>query len=158
MAASGSDSGIYLGSLDGKVPLRRLLLDGSVAAYFNGYLLFVRDQTLMVQPVDPKTFEFKGDLFPVAERVSSGFNPTDQLYSISANGILVFQTGASLPGRQHVWKDRTGKDLGPAGGVMQSNNFALSPDGNRFVTQRFVGRGGETRSDLLDHRPRTLNR
>src|SRR5215469_12701935 len=31
---------------------------------------------------------------------------------------------------------------------MQSNNFALSPDGKRFVTQRFVGRGGETRADL----------
>jgi Tol biopolymer transport system component len=145
MAASGSESGIYLGSLDGKgdgkEPLRRLLGDSSSAKYFNGHLLFVRDHTLMAQPVDPKTMEFKGDLFPVAERVSSSRNPTDRLFSISENGILVFQAGGGPLGRQHIWKDRTGKELGPAGGVMTSgNNFPLSPDGKRFVTMR--GREG----------------
>src|SRR5262249_41297481 len=61
MAASGSESGIYLGSLDGKgdgkEPLCRLLGDLSSAKYFNGHLLFVRDQTLMAQPVDSKTIE-----------------------------------------------------------------------------------------------------
>ena len=120
MAASGSESGIYLGSLDGKgdgkEPLRRLLGDLSSAKYFNGHLLFVRDQTLMAQPVDPKTMESKGDLFPVAEHISPGSNPTDELYSISENGILVFQTGGAPRGRQHIWKDRTGKEVGPAGG------------------------------------------
>ena len=91
--------------------------------------------------------EFKGDLFPVAERVSPGRNPTDQLFSISENGILVFQTGGGPRGRQHIWKDRTGKDLGPAGGVITSGGaFALSPDGKRFVTQR--GREGPTNTDL----------
>jgi Tol biopolymer transport system component len=141
MAANGSDSGIYLGSLDGKgdgkEPLRRLLGDLSSAKYFNGHLVFVRDQTLMTQPVDPKTMEFKGDPFPVAEHVSTGRSPTDELYSISENGILVFQQGAGPRGRQHVWKDRTGKELGPAGGIMNGAiSFALSPDGKRFVTER----------------------
>jgi hypothetical protein len=81
--------------------------------------------------------EFKGDLFPVAEHISPGSNPTDELYSISENGILVFQTGGAPRGRQHIWKDRTGKEVGPAGGVMTTGgNFALSPDGKRLVTQR----------------------
>jgi Tol biopolymer transport system component len=81
--------------------------------------------------------EFKGDLFPVAEHISPGRNPTDELYSISENGILVFQTGGAPRGRQHIWKDRTGKEVGPAGGVMTTGgNFALSPDGKRLVTQR----------------------
>jgi hypothetical protein len=32
---------------------RRLLADASYATYFNGYVLFVRETTLMAQPVDP---------------------------------------------------------------------------------------------------------
>jgi TolB protein len=91
----------------------------------------------MAQPVDPKTMEFKGDSFPVAENVSPGRGPTYERYSISENGILVLQTGAGPRGRQHMWKDRTGKELGRAGGIMNSvNSFALSPDGKRFVTDR----------------------
>jgi dipeptidyl aminopeptidase/acylaminoacyl peptidase len=122
---------------DREVGDRRILADASYATYFNGYVLFVRETTLMAQPVDPKTMELKGDLFPVAEHVSPGGNPSDERYSISENAILVFQTGAEQRGRQHLWKDRTGKELGPAGGLMASvNNFALSPDGKRFVTQR----------------------
>jgi Tol biopolymer transport system component len=104
----------------------------------------------MAQPVDPKTMELKGDLFPVSEQVSSGPNPSDELYSISANGILVYQTGADpLRGRQHLWKDRTGKELGPAGGLMASvNSFALSPDRKRFVTQRPAQDRKFTNTDL----------
>src|SRR5215469_11494727 len=84
-----------------------VLADASYATYFNGYLLFVRETTLMAQPVDPKTMEFKGELFPVAEQVAPGPNPSDELYSISENGILVIQTGAGLlRGRQYIWKDR----------------------------------------------------
>jgi Tol biopolymer transport system component len=147
----GNNNGIFLASLDPKPDReggdRRILADASYATYFNGYLLFVRETTLMAQPVDPKTMEFKGDLFPVAEQVSPGGNPSDERYSISENGILVFQTGTELRGRQHIWKDRTGKELGPAGGVMTSvNNFALSPDGKRFVTQRVAQ--DRTSSDL----------
>jgi Tol biopolymer transport system component len=76
----------------------------------------------------------------VSEQVSPGPYPSDELYSISANGILVFQSGGGPQGIQHIWRDRTGKELAPAGGVnTPSNNFALSPDGKRFVTERRVG-------------------
>ena len=70
-------------------------------------------------------------------------------FGVSENGILVFQTGAGPQGRQHIWKDRTGKELGPAGGVMASgNNFALSPDSKRFVTERRPQGGAGQSSDL----------
>jgi hypothetical protein len=135
-----------------------LLGDFSSARYFNGHLLFVRDQTLMAQPIDPKTMEFKGDLFSVAEHILNGRNLSDRLFSISENGILVFQTGAGPQCRQHIWKDRTGKEVGPAGGVMNSgNNFQLSPDGKRFITQRGVeGTRAPTCGSRTLNNPRTL--
>ena len=68
--------------------------------------------------------------------------------TISANGMLVYATGGgTYSGRQHLWFDRYGKELGPAGGVVRSgNNFALSPDGKRVVTERTAPEGG--RDDL----------
>lgn len=95
-AAVGEENGLYLSSLDSSLKpggTRRLAADVSIAAYFNGHLLFVRDQTLMAQPVDPKTLDPKGDLFPVAEQVSRGRNTSDELYSTSTNGMLVYATG-----------------------------------------------------------------
>jgi eukaryotic-like serine/threonine-protein kinase len=64
VAVLATDSGIYLGLLDSKES-RRTVPDDSQPAYFHGHLLFVRDQTLMAQPVDPKTMNPKGDLFRV---------------------------------------------------------------------------------------------
>jgi serine/threonine protein kinase len=86
-ADGGKDNGIRLASLDspgrGDPPGRgdnpngrHLVPDESKPGYLPpspgnplGHLLFVRQGTLMVQPVDPQSLDPKGDLFPVAERV-----------------------------------------------------------------------------------------
>ena len=98
---------------------RRLVQDQSNPVYLapsagrvEGHLLFVREQTLMAQPVDPKSLEFRGDVFPVAEAVSRGPNNGSKLYSLSENGLLIDQTGGKTAGRQHLWFDRAGKELG----------------------------------------------
>jgi serine/threonine protein kinase len=138
-AIGGQENGIYLASVDSTEQLR-LVLDESKPEYFDGHLLFVREQTLMAQPLDPKSLETKGDLFPVGlvEQVASGRNPGDYSYSISTQGILTYQTGAGGGGgRQYLWFDRAGKEAGSVGGAVRSiNSFALSPDGKRLVTER----------------------
>ena len=145
LANGGNANGIHVASLDSHDD-RRLVLDESNPQYVPpsfgnpfGHLLFVRQQTLMAQPVDPQNMESKGDLFPVAERVSSGPSNGNNLYSVSENGILVLQAGGGGAGNQHAWFDRTGKEIGTVGAVVRSrNSVALSPDGKRVVIERIA--------------------
>jgi Tol biopolymer transport system component len=129
---------IRLASLDSKED-RSLVADISnpmylapVAGSRHGHLLFVRENTLMAQPVDPQSMQTAGDLFPVAEQVStnvSGYAPC----SISENGVLVYQTGSNALDRQHIWFDRGGKELAAIGGPVPSLDFTLSPDAKRVL-------------------------
>src|SRR5439155_4676879 len=113
----GGEPGIYVASLDSQPP-RRLLADRSSMEWLqppgarNGYLLLVRESTLMAQPLDSKTLQPAGDLFPVAERVSIGPHPSHALASISGNGVLVYWSGGSFGENQLAWYDRSGKRLG----------------------------------------------
>jgi hypothetical protein len=61
---------IRVGSLDS--PDSQFVLEArSNAAYQDGYLLFVRDGTLLAQPFDPDRLRLGGDAVPLAERVRS---------------------------------------------------------------------------------------
>src|SRR5262249_42701220 len=74
--------GIYLASLDASPTSqnpRQLLGDDSNAQFVPplgrssvGHLLFVREQTLMAQPVYPDTINLSGEAFVVAEQISRG--------------------------------------------------------------------------------------
>jgi serine/threonine protein kinase len=148
LANGGNANGIHLASLD-STDDRRLVLDESNPQYVPpspgnpfGHLLFVRQQTLMAQPVDSQSLDPKGDLFPVAERVSRGQSNGHNLYSVSGNGILIFQAGGGGAEIQHVWFDRSGKDIGTVGTLVRSrNSIALSPDGKRVVVERAENQG-----------------
>ena len=66
--------GIYAGSLDLTERIR--LLDGvRQASYANGFLVFVRDATLMAQPFDADRLELTGAALPLAEQIQSGNPP-----------------------------------------------------------------------------------
>ncbi len=151
----GAQSGIEVTSLDDPKQTRRLTPDITNPEYVApqpgsavGHLLFVRGGTLMAQPVDPKTMDNQGELFPVAQQVSRGTLFGTNLYSVSATGTLVYlNRGGAGATTQHVWLDRTGKELEKAGGPLRSRNtFALSPDGKRVVVEQIAG--GEANSDL----------
>jgi hypothetical protein len=95
----------------------------------------------MAQPVDPNSFQPAGDLFPVAERVANVGIGNFYLYSISRNGILVHMTGSGNL-RQHALFDRSGRQLAVAGGPVSTlGRVALSPDGERIVSERGAGGG-----------------
>jgi Tol biopolymer transport system component len=151
---SAKENGIYMASLEPDTSPRRLMLDESGPRYFPprdgvsfGHVLFVRDTTLMAQPVDPQTLEAKGDLFPItAEPVARGPNPGDYLYSISSQGMLAYRTGAGGAGQQLAWFDRAGKENGSVGTAAQIQSFTLTLDGKRAVTAR--QRGDPSRIDV----------
>jgi hypothetical protein len=62
-------AGLYFASLDGK-ERHRLLSTESGAAYASGFLLYLRDNTLMAQAFDAERGQLKGDSHPIAERVA----------------------------------------------------------------------------------------
>jgi serine/threonine protein kinase len=134
-------SGIYVGSLDEKPPVH--ILAGSAATYAppdassnTGYLLFLRERTLMAQSFDPERLRLRGDLVPLAEPVGTevlGFLPA---FSVSDGGVLAYSSGEEGANRELVWLDRTGKLIGSAGPPGEYSNFRLSPDEKRIVMDR----------------------
>jgi Tol biopolymer transport system component len=138
---AAKDSGIFLASLDSS-ETHRVMPDQSNAQYLPpgsdgiAHLLFVREQTLMAQPVNPRTLAPAGDLFPVAERVPNGPQRTEYLYTISENGMLLYGTGGTQGTRQLAWFDRAGKQLGTVGNSAPGVEITLSPDGKRVASAR----------------------
>lgn len=130
-------TGLYLGSLDSKENTLLLPVKSNAVYASPGYLLFIRDRSLMAQPFDADKLQLNGQAFPIAENV--GFEPTFSygLFSASANGVLALDVGTGATGnRQLVWYDRTGKRLEKVGTAGIVFDFALSPDERRVVFRR----------------------
>lgn len=100
-----------------------------------GYLLFVRDGTLMAQPFDASSLSLSGDVFPIAERIAS--NPVNGFaaFGVSNNGTLVYRVTSGSTLTELTWFDRAGKKLDV---VKSPGNFVgpnLSPDQKRIAVQ-----------------------
>jgi Tol biopolymer transport system component len=129
---SSEGSGVMVGSLDGTTP-KLLLLGQTKATYASGYLLFVREDTLMAQPFDPSRREFSGDAFPIAEGVQTDTAFSRGVFSVSDNGVLVYQSGQTITGTRLLWFDRAGKQLGQLGDQAIYIDLSISPDGRRVA-------------------------
>jgi Tol biopolymer transport system component len=128
---------IEAGSLDSTARVRVINSGSTNVQYAQGHLLYLRDSTLMAQPFDLKRLALMGDAVPVAEQIErQGVQVPYGLFSASANGALVYQTGTnagSSGAEQLTWVDRTGAILGTVGEPGNYNNLALSPDATRAV-------------------------
>jgi Tol biopolymer transport system component/DNA-binding winged helix-turn-helix (wHTH) protein len=121
---------IRAGSLDsteGKV----LFEADSNAVYSQGRILFLRDGNLMAQPFDPRRMATTGDAVPVAERVRYHPYNSRGIFSLSDNGVLVYQVGTGLGKRQLSWLDRSGNNLGAFGDPAEFGSMYLSPNGKQ---------------------------
>ena len=92
-----------------------------------GFLMFLRDRTLMALPFDLDNGQLAGDAVPLVEGLD--------LFSVSQNGVLAYAASGSLAGRgtQLTWFDRAGKADGTVGMPAGINWPAISPDGGRVV-------------------------
>jgi serine/threonine protein kinase/Tol biopolymer transport system component len=105
------------------------------ARYAAGYLLFVRDGTLMAQSFDPDAIAFQGDAFPVAENVIVRALTGAGAFSATDNGILVYQTGDLEVGGVLEWIDLDGSSLGTVGDEAIYEQVKLSPDGRTAAVE-----------------------
>ncbi|MCE5308556.1 MAG: hypothetical protein LLG20_13035, partial [Acidobacteriales bacterium] len=138
VSANPDRGGIYVGSLEAKPEeqsAKRLLADSSTAQFVpspgsrTGYLLFVRETTLMAQPFDPGRLELSGNAVPIT---GAGVR---SVFSASANGVLAYLEAGS-PETALTWFDRQGKVIGTVDGPHYFQELALSPDGSRAVVFR----------------------
>ncbi len=132
--------GIYAGSLDAKPAdqsKERILATPFAASYVNGYLFFMRDNTLMAQPFDAAKLQLTGEPAPVAEHV--GTTQSIGVFSVSPSGTLAYRAGAGTGSYQLTWFDRQGRVLSTFGQVGPDQNIVLSPDGTRGVVRDAAG-------------------
>jgi len=138
--ASASDdvAGIYVLSLDTGESKRLMAADtGAIFAQQAGYLLFVRQGTLLGQTFDPRTLSLSGEPFTIAERVEAETIPGLVAFSLSSNGVLVYGVGGSGSGMMQMnWVDRNGKPLQTVGPPANYRGIDLSADGNRIAAHQ----------------------
>jgi Tol biopolymer transport system component len=144
------NSAIYVGTLESKNTTRLLQAHSSVTYAPPGYLLFVRENTLMAQGFDADTIELKGDAFLVAEHTVRNPITGRAMFSVSETGVLVLRPG-DINNNQLIWLDRTGKQLGALTPTGSYNAPALSPDEKKVAVARAdVQTGGAPDIWLID--------
>jgi hypothetical protein len=131
-------SGIYVGTIDGAAG-RRLLNAVSTAVYVpTGFLLYVREGTLLAQRFDVQRLTLVGEVFQLADDVA--FTPSTGAAAISASalGTITYRIGATGPAL--AWFDRTGHQLGLVNGPDRAGplGLELSQDGQRVAVWRTV--------------------
>jgi eukaryotic-like serine/threonine-protein kinase len=128
---ANDDQTLMVGSLDSDEKTTLFKTTSRVLYTDPGYLLFVRDNTLVAQKFDGRSFKVQGDAIPVGEGL--GVDAVGLAsFSASRNGVLAFRAGA-LGGRRLLWFDRSGKSTPAIDDVADYYDAALSPDGKRLA-------------------------
>jgi Tol biopolymer transport system component len=142
-----AESGIYAGWADpAKRSDRKLILKTRSNAMYApppdgvrglGYLIYLRDRTLLAQPFDADRLEMAGEPRVIAEQVAESTPLTPGRFF--ATSRLLIYGGQGGGSSQLVWFDRSGKRVsqittGDGGYVRPS----LSPDGKR-IAAAFTG-------------------
>lgn len=134
-AQSPTELEFRVASLDDPGAGKPVLRASSSAIFAGGYLLFLRESTLMAQAFDVESLTTTGDAMPVAESVSTIGSPNRVgLFTTSNNGILAYRATGATTGRPLEWLDRNGKVLGTLGsGADMYGDIELSPDGRSLL-------------------------
>jgi len=137
----GSDSKVKLfaGSLNSAAS--KIIGEAENAAYAQGKLLYLKENTLVAEPFDVKALRTTGEPEAVAEGVGRQQGTFRVGYfAVSSTGMLAYlpaATRARAP--QLTWYDRAGKVLSTIGQPRKFYDIELSPDGKRLVASAADG-------------------
>jgi Tol biopolymer transport system component/predicted Ser/Thr protein kinase len=122
---------IRVGSLDGSLD-KAVVPTLSNAAYASGYLLYVREGSLLAHRFDPSRIQTVGEPVPVVPRVQLTNWQSYSNFSVSDAGVLVTAPVYAPPTRL-LWFDRAGRETGSVGEPAPFAMHRLSPDGKRVL-------------------------
>jgi eukaryotic-like serine/threonine-protein kinase len=121
---------VRVGSLDGKTD-KALVAEASNASFADGYLLYVRQLSLIAQKLNLRSLDLEGDSLLVAQRLSGsayyGYQP------FAASDELLLTTPEFTEPSQMSWLDRNGRSAGTVGEPGFYLSPRLSPDGGRIA-------------------------
>jgi len=131
--SGNSEQGIYFGSLaDGK--FHHVVDTDSQGEYANGYLLYHLQSQLVAQQFDLKSGKVFGDPLMVANFVEYDGGTWHTTFTVSQNGLLIYEPGTKALGMNLAFVDRTGKNLGTAGDRdFYKGSGVFSPDGKKLA-------------------------
>jgi serine/threonine protein kinase/Tol biopolymer transport system component len=132
---------IYVASLDDADAMAsrvRLMPAESKAVYVEpGYLLYLRNRTLMARPFDADRLEFTGEARRLADNVM--YNPASgaAAFAASSGGTVMFRRGGTAgdpeAAREWRWLDRAGEPGQTVGTPHRDSHVSLSNDGTRLA-------------------------
>jgi serine/threonine-protein kinase len=106
-----------------------------------GYVLFVRGNTLLALPFDPAKMQVREPAVPIIDGVNTGRSGGGSSFSLSNTGVAVFRAGVNSDLSIIEWLDADGRAQPlplPAGIYTQ---LRVSPDGKRIL-YRLAGEDG----------------
>jgi len=142
-SANPAVAGVYIGDLDSNERTR--LLDGdNTAAIFAqpGYLLYIRDNTLMAQEFDQDARVLRGSAVAIASDIARPSSTNEAVVSVSSDGLL--SVGGGPPPRSLVWYERDGRRSTLITAPVSLFNPQLLPTG----TQLLAGSADSQRNGL----------
>ncbi len=129
LEAMEKHGGVYLASISGETPARRLLSDASSVAYVPpGYILVVRGDNLIAIPFDVATLQINGDASVIANGVLRHRSHGHAAFSASSDGTLVYAGGELSRPAKLTWFDREGNDTPAALEPAPFQNVRLARD------------------------------
>ena len=131
---------ISVGSLDSKEQ-KQIFQSTSMVEYAPpGYLIYVRERTLVAQRFDARNLSVFGAVTPLAEGIGVEGETTGNItgraaFTTSQSGMLAYRNDEASR-TQLTWYDRKGKALGTIGPRGDHDTPAISPDGKSVVVSR----------------------
>ena len=105
--ATSAETMVYVGSLDQdmKVPV---VQSDTGAIFAEGYLLFVRQSTLLALPFDLDGLKTSGDPAVLAQNISNTRNTASASFSAADKGVLSYWTVSQVPDATGVGQSHRG--------------------------------------------------
>ena len=124
-------TGAFVGSLDGTV--KELPLRGTSNLFYSaGYLLYLRENTLIAQAFDPSSLELTGDPVPIDKGLQLYPARAKGSFAVSPNDVIVYVRDTQEPESRMGWIDRNGRFTNLAPGRPRLGGI-LSPEGTKFA-------------------------
>ncbi len=130
-------AGIYLSTFDSSFPTRLTPAESAGVYHPGGWLLWVRDGSLVAQPLDLEHSSLTGEPLTVADDVAVDTSERSAV-SVAATGLVAYRTGGAKQ-RQLVWFNASGRELGNLGDQDPTwGRPRVAPDGHRVIVGRTV--------------------